>query len=360
MPRRAKGPRLYWRKRKDGPSVWEIRDTGIKPISTRTDSRDDAEKQLAEYIARKNRPSGPVPPEELSISMCLAIYAEEHAAHVAAPERIGYAIDALDRFWTDSPVSAVKGETCRRYAKSRERSDGTIRRELNVLQAAINYAHKEGYLITAPKVTLPPKPDSKQRWLTRQEAAWLIRGARKLRKDGRHLQDFILHGLYTGSRKETILGMHIDTPSTTGGHVDTVNGIFYRKPLGKVGTKKRQTPARLPSRYLAHLRRQSANGRKYVVEDYRGHQVGDIKTGWKRAVILAENLAREQGIMLDLQDVTPHTLKHTAITWAMQRGADKWATAGYFGTSIETIERTYGHHHADHMASAVEAMDRRG
>ncbi|MBL3596147.1 integrase [Rhodovulum sulfidophilum] len=312
------------------------------------------------------------------MSMCLAIYAEEHAAHISAPERIGYAIEALDEFWRDLAVSAVSGGTCRRYAKSRVRrfkdgstcpiSPGTIRRELNVLQAAINYCHGEGYLITAPKVVLPVRPDPVERFLTRQEAAWLLRAARNLRRDGRHLTDFILHGLYTGSRKDTILGMHIDTPSVSGGHVDTVNGILYRKPMGKAETNKRQRPARLPPRYLAHLRRQAANGRRFVVQDCDGYRVGDIRKGWARAVRLAEELAAGQGIEIDLtmpdgkggrKYITPHVLKHTAITWALQRGASIWDAAGYFSTSPETIQRVYGHHAPDHMQSAVEAMDRR-
>ncbi|MCW2305300.1 hypothetical protein M2324_003721 [Rhodovulum sulfidophilum] len=46
----------------------------------------------------------------------VSIYAEEHAAFVAAPERIGYAIEALDEFWRDLPVSSVTGAMCRRYA----------------------------------------------------------------------------------------------------------------------------------------------------------------------------------------------------------------------------------------------------
>lgn len=358
MPRRAKGPRLYWKKRKDGPSVWQIRD-GTTYISTGTDCRRTAETMLAEYIERKHRPSGPVGPAELSVSMALMIYAEEHAIHKAAPERIGYAISALDRFWGEQPVSAVTGPTCRRYAAHRGVSDGTVRRELGTLQAAINHCHREGYLTAAPKVTMPNKPDPKQRWLTRQEAAWLLRAARALRKDGRHLADFILHGLYTGSRKATILAMHIDTPSISGGHVDTVNGILYRKPQGKSETAKRQGAARLPERYLAHLRRQAANGRHYVVEDYRGNRVADIRKGWARAVVLAEAIAKRAGVTIDLSDVTPHTLKHTAITWALQRGATAWDAAGYFSTSRDTIERVYGHHSPDHQRSAVEAMDRR-
>jgi integrase len=365
MARRSKGARLHWRNREpEGKeSVWEIRD-GTTRISTGTDSRQDAEKALAAYLEQKHRPTGPIGPEELTISMCLTIYAEEHAAYVAAPERIGYAIDALDAFWKNLTVSAVTAATCRKYASSRmtkfgkPASNGTIRRELNVLQAAINHCHKAGTLTTAPQITMPAKPPARERWLTRQEAAWLLRAARNLNRDGRHLADFILHGLYTGSRKETILAMHIDTPSLVGGHVDTVQGILYRKPGGKSETSKRQRPARLPSRYLAHLRRQTKHGRRYVVEDHRGNRVGDIKKSWSRARQLASELAGAKGIDLDLSDVTPHTLKHTAITWALQKGASIWETAGYFSTSPETINRVYGHHSPDYLKGAIDALNR--
>ena len=280
--------------------------------------------------------------------------------------RAAIAIERLDDFWKSQKVSAIKGETCRRYANWREKSDGTARRELGVLQAALNWCHREGWLTDAPRVTLPPKPEARERWLTRQEAAWLIRAARSLNADGRHLQDLILHGLYTGSRKATILAMCIDMPSTMGGHVDTVNGILYRKPMGKVATKKRQGTARLPQRYLAHLPRQAVAGQRFVVErvvTVKGQQtrsrVGDIRKGWARAIILASEMAAKKGIAIDLSDVTPHTLNHTAITWAMQRGATIWDAAGYFSTSAETIQRVYGHHSPHHQSTAVEAMNRR-
>lgn len=365
MSRRPKGARLHWRNRElEGKdSVWEIRDESTR-ISTGTDSREEAEAQLSEYLTLKHRPVGPVAPHEMSISHCLTIYADEHAAHVTDPVRIGYAIDALDRFWADQPVSIITGNTCRKYANSRvtifgkRAANGTVRRELNVLQAALNYCHGEGYLTSAPKVTLPAKPPARERWLTRQEASWLLRGARNLRVDGKHLADFILHALYTGSRKETILAMHIDTPSTHGGHVDTAQGILYRQPKGKSETAKRQRPARIPPRYLAHLRRQAKRGRKYVVEDYRGNRVGSIKHGWSRARELAMDLAKAKGIKIDLSDVTPHTLKHTAITWALQKGASTWDAAGYFSTSPETISRVYGHHSPDYNKGAIEALNR--
>lgn len=292
--------------------------------------------------------------------MCLAIYAEEHAQTVAAPERIGYAIDALDRFWRDQPVSTVRGETCRRYMRERGVSEGTVRRELGTLRAAINHCFKEGYLTSAPAVVLPPRPAPRERWLTRQEAAFMLRAARSLRIDGRHLAHFILCGLYTGSRKQTILSLHLNTPSTYGGYVDTETGVLYRKPQGKRMTAKRQTPARLPHSYLCRLRRHVAMGRRFVVQDHRGNRVGDISKGWSNAKKQAEILAESRGIDLDLSDVTPHTLKHTAITWTLQGGASIWDVAGYFGTSVDTIERVYGHHSPDHQKSAIDAINKRG
>jgi integrase len=59
-----------------------------------------------------------------------------------------------------------------------------------------------------------------------------------------------------------------------------------------------------------------------------------------------------------LEDVTPHTLKHTAITWALQNGASIWDAAGFFATSAETIQKVYGHHAPDYQESALRAVER--
>lgn len=273
----------------------------------------------------------------------LNLYATEHADHTAAPERIGYAIAALSTFWGKLPVSAIKGETCRRYARQRKRSDATVRRELGVLRAAIGHCVREGYLLSAPAVTLPPKPAAKERWLTRDEAAKLIRAARKLDR-GAHLARFLLIGLYTGTRKGAILGLRFQ-PHVNGGWIDTEQGLLYRRGAGQRETKKRQPPARLPSRLLAHLRRWERQGARWAVE-YQGGRVGDVQTAWEAARKAA-----------GLPDVTPHTLRHTAITWALQGGARTWDVAGYFGVSIKVIEEVYGHHSEDHQSTAREAME---
>jgi integrase len=60
-----------------------------------------------------------------------------------------------------------------------------------------------------------------------------------------------------------------------------------------------------------------------------------------------------------MPDVTPHILRHTAATWQMQLGTDKWQAGGFLGMSVETLERTYGHHHPNHLTAARDAFDRR-
>ncbi len=359
MSRPIKGARLHKFKHRQH---WYIRDTGQPDRSTGCERREDAEKVLAAYIATKGREGSANEPANVTCGEVLAVYAEEYAPTVAAPERIGYAIEALLPFWEALKLSNVKGETCRRYAKTRKKvvkrdpqtkdpvefapvSPGTVRRELGVLQRAINYAHSEGFITSAPAVSLPRKPESTERWLTRDEAARLLWAAYRGHKAS-HLARFILIALYTGTRKDAILRMGFE-PNTVGGWFDLDRGIMFRRSEAERQTKKRRTPARIPRQLAAHLRRWRANGAMWAVE-YQGARVGDVKRAFAKAVA-------ESGV----SPCSPHTLKHTAITWALQNGASTWDAAGFFATSAETIEKVYGHHSPEHQASALRAVERR-
>ncbi|MEL5876415.1 tyrosine-type recombinase/integrase [Cereibacter sphaeroides] len=295
----------------------------------------------------------------MTVAHALTLYGEEHGPTVADPQRIGYAIEALMTFWGNLRVAAIRGETCRTYARQRGRAPGTIRRELGTLQAALNHCVREGHLLSAPKVTLPEKPRARERWLTQEEVYWLLRAARNLRRDGRHLAWFIVAGLYTGTRKTALLGLRINQPGTDAGWVDTERGVLYRAGSGKRETNKRQPSVRLPRQLRALLAAGARSGRRFVVQTSEGNRVADIKKAWAGAVVKAAEMAARAGREIDLSDTTPHVLRHTAITWAMQRGADMWEAGGFFGVSRETMEEVYAHHHPDHQASAVEAMERR-
>lgn len=341
MPRTAKTARLY-RRADDGRYI--IRDGPIAR-STGTRDRRKAEAALAKFIAEKGRPSGPATPDKMTVAAALTVYGQERAPHVKDPARIGYAIGALVPILGDLPVGSITGAVCRRYGEARGKAPGTIRKELGVLQAAINHCHAEGHLTYAPKVRLPAKPAPRERWLTRDEAARLLWAAHRSQR-GKHLARFILVALYTGTRSDAILRMRF-MPSMEGGWVDTKSGTMYRRGTGQAETKKRQPPVPIPRPLLAHLRRWEKNGARRIVE-IDGQRVASVKNAWKRALA-------DSGI----DHCTRHDLRHTAVTWVMQRRADKWAAAGFFGLTLDTLERVYGHHHPDHLRSAVEAMERR-
>jgi integrase len=162
----------------------------------------------------------------------------------------------------------------------------------------------------------------------------------------RHLARFILIGLYTGTRASAIASA---SPYRDTGHslVDLDQGIYYRLAIGRRATNKRQSPAPIPPRLLTHMRRWVRRGiiTSHFVE-WQGAPVKSVKTGFKHAVALAGLWGR----------VTPHTLRHTAATWLMQRRVPIWQAAGYLGMSTQMIERTYGHHHPDYMRGAAQAI----
>lgn len=358
MPRKAKGPRLYWRADK---ATWIIRDTGRPDRSTGTGDRRAAESALAAYIASKDTITDTRHPDRVTVAEVLDIYAREHGATVAAPQRIGEAIDVLLGFWADLMVSDVKAETCRRYGRSRVRTfkqkpdqphrpsqpiaNGTLRRELNVLQAAINYAHREGYILHAPRVTLPEKPRARDRWLTREEAARLLWAAYRSRS-GKHLARFILVSLYTGTRKSAVLSLGFN-PSLTGGWIDVERGLMHRLGAGERQTNKSRKPIPMTQRLLAHCRRWKRKGANWAVQ-VDGHRILDVKHAFQKA--------REKA---DLLDVSPHILKHTAITWGIQRGLTVEDAADYFDTSAETIRSTYYHHSPHYQQRALEILNRK-
>jgi integrase len=83
--------------------------------------------------------------------------------------------------------------------------------------------------------------------------------------------------------------------------------------------------------------------------EWNGKPVKSVKNAFARAVEVA-------GLDLTDGNVTPHTLRHTAATWLMQRGVDPWEAAGFLGMSVKVLIDTYGHHHPNHLRGATETL----
>jgi integrase len=163
------------------------------------------------------------------------------------------------------------------------------------------------------------------------------------RRSRRHVARFALVGLYTGRRAAAIAAASVHREIGRG-YIDLERGTF--EPARSRRTKKRQTPIRIPERLMAHIRRWARLGLcKRAVVEFNGQPIRRVSKAFASA-------ARDAG----LADATPHTLRHTAVTWAMQGGADLWDAAAMFSMTVETLERVYGHHRPGAGASVARAL----
>ena len=341
MSRRNQGARLRWlTKRKCYYIVWTEHGRS-RECSTGTADRAQAEVHFADWLQRRGRRAGPSDPATILVTDILNEYQQQRAPKVAAPERIAHAVLALTDFFEGNTVADVTPQTCARYVEKRGRSPGTVRRELGVLRAAINHAHRSGRITRPVAVELPDRPAPRDRWLTRQEASRLIRAARTPQAR-LYLPLFILIGLYTGRRKDAILSLRWPQVNL---NARTINF----EVAGRKRTNKKRGIIPIPPRLLPHLRRAQKRGTDlgYVLH-INGERIGDVKKGFAAA-------CKRAGIV----GVSPHTLKHTAATWLMQAGTDPWQAAGYLSTSVETLLRVYGHHHPEYQREAAENIGKR-
>jgi integrase len=346
MPPRPQPPRLWLRPARPGrPPTWLILDRG-RQIATgcNEDDREAAHRSLSEYLVAKWEPGSKRAAEHVQVADAITLYLRDVAPSHAQPKETADRMKQIFKFFGDKRASQINGSLCRQYLRQRG-SAPAARRELEDFRAALHYFHREGFLRERIAVWMPPKAPSRARWLTRSEAALLVRTA--WRRPGlRRVARFCLVALYTGARAGRICSAAL-VPSKDRGYIDLDQGLFIPQP-GRIETNKRQPSVRLPRRLLAHLRRWKKKGQRYVVE-WNGKPVARMDFGFREAV-------KASG----LDGVSAHVLKHTAITWLLQRGAPIWDVAGYTGTSPQTIARVYGHHSTDHMAGALAALDRPG
>lgn len=337
MPRKRKPARLFQRK-DDG--AWIILDAG-KQIRTGYGHgfHREAEEALASYIRKKSfREIETVDIHKITVGELLAHYGEERVGEVKDPERLLHAIQALAPYWANKLVSEVDAETCDGYIRWRNKSAWTMRREMGTLRAALTLAARRKRIPFAPPVNLPPKGAAKDRWLSEEEIERLFVVAPD------HLKKFIQIALATGRRKRAILGLKW-LPSLDSGWVDLERGVIHFLGRAEEESRKRKGVVRIPSTLLEEMRAWDKSASHVIT--FRGMPVGNIKKAFASAVERA-----------GLEDVTPHTLKHTAVTHAFMEGMTLEEATDFFATSRVTLEDVYRSYSPDAQSNAAAIMDR--
>lgn len=354
MPKgKNKGIHVKFREERNTWEVVEYINGQLKRHSTGHGDRESAQERLAEIIFAKGKPQ--ISQSEVNIGQILSYYAKEHIPVVTNTDTALIIISHLSVFWGDKTLDDVKKSSSLDYIRHRERkfaewqvaknrkvikkiSQESLRRELGVLQAAINYVFKEGMINTNPYVWKPEKSPAKERWLTREEVAKLIKAARKSDKANDYLPMFILLGLYTGARSSALLTLQWN-------QVDFETGFIHFNRKQK-STYKRYSRVPMPRKLLRLLKAHRAKSHKdgYVI-NYQGLPIVSVKKSFATAYQRA-----------GIEKITPHSLRHTAVSWMMQKGVPAAEIGHYVGMSPQMVERVYGHMAPEHLERARAAF----
>lgn len=271
---------------------------------------------------------------------------------VADTGTLEHNINALNRHIGDIRVQAITSEVARNYRDLRRGegkrnrckgrvSDGTIRRELSVIKAALSWAMTEGPTVwfgddrVAPDFAYSVAQSlGRPEFLDHDEIAKLIVQCKEP-----HLRLYILMAIQTGARKKAILDLRWHD-------VD-----FKRRVIdfGLVDHNKRKPIVRMTDiLYNALLLAFSCRtiNSTHVIE-YHGRPIGNVKKGFRDLVIACG---------FDPKRVTPHVLKHSYISWLCQAGMLVSEIAAYANTTVKTIEEHYQHLLADRSQQVEQAV----
>lgn len=336
-----------WLRKRDGIyyAFWyDLDKQRTRRLSLRTGHDHEAENRFAEFLIngrelRHARVGG------LTVIQALDDYCEEHP--VVATKRRDISVRHLKAFFgarlvetIDIPLSREYAKARRegligggRYQKNRVGKDSTIARELTVLSAAANHAHRWKRIQTKPSIEKPhvtrAGEDDEAPYYTHDELARIMAAAEAI---GGELEWFTKLLYRSGARRASIENLtreQVQWPAKR---------ILLQKP-GKRSTNKRQP-------IIPILKDMEAPLRALCDSSTRSRLFDRQEFYWPY---------REMLESLGLADrAHPHCMRHTRATHLLQAGKSIYDVARLLGDTIRTVERVYGHHSAGYLSDALE------
>lgn len=347
---RTVNPRLAPNER----GVYEIRWTEnhrSKRISTNTSDASHAQVAFARWLLsrdeEKRRDTDP------HVGDILDQYIREHVREkVVDQDRQEDCCAVLAKGLGDMRPKELTAEVIAKYkldrmaglVNGRKVGNGTLRRELNVLMAAINHARKQRRIPadSVPYVQMPPPPPPKDIWLTEDELSKLLEQANDASDAVRMFTHIAAH---TASRKNAVMRLTWDRISFDHGTIDFQND-------GGPRTNKRRVQVPMTSGLAVMLSAEyERQGRPPLSR--RVINLVSIDRPFKDLVNKVADITENE----KFRKVTPHTLRHTWATLAAKNRVPIFEIAGVLGDTVQTVQRVYAKHHPDHLRGAVGFMD---
>jgi integrase len=230
---------------------------------------------------------------------------------------------------TDATVSAYTKKRLAGYRGRPPVKPSTVRREIGALQAVLNYGVRKGLIEGNFNFQKPNDGPPRDRWINEAQEREILS----------HLSDapltvriFLRLGLTYGARKGAIMDLHF------GPQVNFItNTIDFNVPGARKTRKRRPVvpmtaDVRGDMEEMFHVKRHGARICAWETPYLFKRFMGSIGYGW----------------------VTPHVLKHSAITLMLRGGARVEDVSALTNTDIRTIQSVYRHHSAGELLAIAE------
>lgn len=345
MPRpRPEGPKLELYRGRWSIVWWEA--GSRRRVSTGTANERRARQSLADFEARLERQ-----PLKSSLAEALDRYTVSRETKVEAVDRMKHAVTVLKAGMGDLRVDQISQAQWDRYVTNRVTrpprhlkgehvgrpvSTGTLRREFNVLRAALRQAWKDGYLLKPPTLDAPADSAPRDRFMTKAEARRLLDAC-----ETAHVRVFLALAFTTGARKGSVLSLTWDRVNFQTGMID------FQEP-GRTLTKKRRSIVPIGAIALPILEQAKLAAQSDYVIEYNGKPV---PTGLRWSF---RKLCERAGLSWV---PTPHHIKHSVASWFAMDKVPIDQAADWLATDAATLRRTYRKFDPAYLRGVAGALD---
>jgi len=353
MPKRKADKDGIYR-RADSPFWWaSYTDAGGRRTrrSTGTADQREAAALLSKWRLEAHREAKWGEQPSRSYDELMLLYLGGPSRRKRASERDTYSARRLTPHFTGKDLHTLSPADVRAYIDARLAEGvepGTINKEVGLLSAALNYARRElDWDVPNPAAGRRLKePEGRVRWLTRPQAAALVRAAGEEYR-APHLADFVLLALHTGCRRGELLWLEWS-------RVDLARGlILLSVDEGRASNKAGRTrsvplnaTAAAALRSRARWRAAHCPGSPWVFANRKGARVASVKKSFASACARA-----------GIADFTVHDLRHTCAAWLVSAGVALPEVRDLLGHSTIKMTERYAHLAPENVRAAVAVLD---
>lgn len=276
-------------------------------------------------------------------SRYICLLREEDGKNIAAKDR--QLRQHIVPFFGGKPLGQIESFDVERYKKARRAAGAakaTINRELAVLSHLLNKAVEWKWIkAKTAKISRFKEENSRIIYLTDDQCAALLSAAAKDHNDNVHA--FVMVGLHTGMRHSEILAIRRD-------EIDIGRRVIWI-PQAKAGAREQPITGELCT-YLDNRMKMLSPGCVWLfpsLASVNGH-AHTMRKAFRRSVARA-GMAPDQ--------ITPHTLRHTAVTHLIQAGVDLPTVQRISGHKTLAMVARYAHQNGAHIQSAMERLQGR-